>query len=210
MKVALVHVFPTVNAVRYIPMAKRFVSTYLTHPPGKTEHELYVAVNGSSELGGMCQEFYQPLKPKFFQHNNYGKDIGAYMAAADIIPCDLMVCMGTPVHFHRQGWLDRMVEAYLTHGPAMYGCWGFHSPTPHLRTTVFWIPPDLLLAYPHRVSDGMRYSFEHSPSSITLWSQQQGFEPRQVTWNHEYEMQSWQPISLEDSLVIDQHISGDR
>jgi hypothetical protein len=190
----------------YVPLAKRFVQTYMEHPPGNSDHELYVIINGGVTIGDWCKHLFSPLAPRFIQHNNYGKDIGAYQAAADLIDCDLLVCLGAPVHFHRPGWLDRIMLAYLENGPAVYSPWGFHSPRPHLRTTAFWLPPELLNSYPHRVSDQERYQFEHGPESIALWSQKQGFEPLQVTWRGVYPMDAWHPVTRSESLFIDQHM----
>lgn len=207
MKVALIYVHPTAKAPTYVPLAKRFVQSYMKNPPGETEHDIHVVINGSIQAGDWSRYLFNPLPCQFMQHNNYGKDIGAYQSAADVLDCDLMVCMGAPIHFHRPGWLDRIVMAYYENGPGLYGAWGFHHPLPHLRTTVFWCPPELLNAYPHRVDDNFRYAFEHGPDSITLWSQKQGFEPMMVTWAGTYPMDAWRPISKEESLMVDQHMA---
>lgn len=206
MKIALCYVFPTVSASIYHPMAKHFVATYLQNPPGKTEHEIHIAVNGGVEYGKWTRELFHPLPCHFFQHNNYGKDIGCYFAAADTVPCDLLVCLGAPVHFHKSGWLDRIRDTYQDNGPALYGAWAFHFPLPHIRTTAFWIPPDLLLAYPHPPDDRGRYGFEHGPQSLTLWTQQQGFEPKMVSWSGVYDMPHWHTLDRNESLMVDQHM----
>jgi hypothetical protein len=206
-KICVVYIYPTANAPVYTPMAKRFVQSYMDNPPGDTDHTIHVAVNGGVAHGDWTRAIFEPLPCFFFQHNNYGKDIGAYQAAADVIQCDLMVCLGTPVHFHRPGWLDRIALSYYENGPGVYGCWGFPVPMPHLRTTAFWLPPEFLNSYPVRVGDGDRYGFEHGPNSITLWSRKQGFEPRMVTRDGTYGIDGWQPVSREKSLMVDQHMA---
>lgn len=200
------YVHPTANAATYAPLARRFVNSYMNHPPGQCDHELHVAINGGVSIGEWCRKLFSPLDPHFIHHNNYGKDIGAYQTAADLIECDLMVCLGAPVHFHKQGWLDRILQAYLENGPAVYSPWGFHQPLPHLRTTAFWLPPELMNSYPRRVGDQERYEFEHGAQSITLWSQKQGFEPLQVTWRGVFPMSAWHPVTRDESLFIDQHM----
>lgn len=207
MKTTLVYIHPCANAQTYVPMARRFVETYMEHPPGETDHELYVCINGGIEMGEWNKNLFQPLSPRFFQHNNYGKDIGAYQAAADLIECDLLVCLGSPLHFHRAGWLDRIMMAYLENGPAVYSPWGFQVPRPHLRTTAFWCPPEFLNSYPVRVGNGDRYAFEHGANSIALWSQKQGYEPLQVTWRGTYRMEGWHPVDKDESLFTDQHMA---
>lgn len=207
LKTCVIYIHPCSNAPLYVPMARRFVQTYMANPPGETEHEVHVAINGSVPIGDWCKRLFDPLPCSFFHHNNYGKDLGAFQSAADLIECDLMVCLGAPVHFHKPGWLDRITLSYYENGPGMYGCWGFPVPMPHLRTTVFWLPPELLNNYPIRIGDGDRYGAEHGPNSLTLWSQKQGFEPRMVTWEGTYEMSAWHHVSRENSLMIDQHIA---
>lgn len=206
MNISVIYIHPTAAASVYVPLAKRFVKSYMDNPPGETDHQLHVCINGGIDIGEWCQNLFSPLNPSFFRHNNYGKDIGAYQVAADLIECDLMVCLGAPIHFHRPGWLDRIVMSYLEHGPAVYSPWGFQSPRPHLRTTAFWLPPELMNAYPVRVGDRERYQFEHGSESIALWSQKQGFEPMQVTWRGSYSMDGWKPISRNESLFVDQHM----
>lgn len=207
MKIALVYIHPTASGAVYAPMARRFVETYMANPPGETDHEIHVCINGGIPMGYWNENLFRPLAPRFFQHNNYGKDIGAYQVAADQINCDLMVCLGAPLHFHRAGWLDRIVMAYLENGPAVYSPWGFHSPRPHLRTTAFWCPPEFLNSYPVRVDNSNRYAFEHGAESLTLWSQKQGFEPLQVTWRGTYHMESWHAVDAHESLLTDQHMA---
>jgi hypothetical protein len=206
LKTALIYVHPTAAAATYVPMARRFVSTYLEHPPGESDHEIHVAINGGIDAGLWCEQLFHPLPCQFFQHNNAGKDIGAYQAAADIIECDLMVCLGAPIHFHKPGWLDRIVMAYEEYGPTVYGPWGFQVPRPHLRTTAFWLPPELLNSYPRRVDNTSRYEFEHGGESIALWAKARGFDPLMVTWSGVYGMDAWQNISREESLFVDQHM----
>lgn len=189
-----------------MPLAKRFIQTYMENPPGITPHEIHVAINGGVELGEWCRRLFSPLPCRFFQHNNFGMDIGAYQSAADTIDCDLMVCLGSPIHFHKPGWLDRIVMAYEENGPTVYAPWGFQHPNPHLRTTAFWLPPELLNSYPKRVGNADRYAFEHGPESISLWAKKQGFDPLMVTWRGVYPLEAWQPVTRDESLFIDQHM----
>ena len=51
MKTVIVYIHPTADARTYVPNARRFVETYMTHPPGETDHELHVAINGGVEIG---------------------------------------------------------------------------------------------------------------------------------------------------------------
>ena len=208
MKVAICYVHPACNQDVYGPAARRFASTYIEHPPGNTDHDIWVCHNGACGRGPYQDKLFDPLPVNWFEHTNWGKDIGAFQVAAETIPCDLLVCFGSHIYFHRAGWLDRMIKALENNGPTIFGAWGFHVPRPHLRTTGFWLPPELMKAYPTQVSDGTRYEFEHGADSITLWCQKLGFEPMLVTWNGELKMADWRGVSRQESLFYDQWFDG--
>lgn len=207
MRIALAYCYPNLQAAKYAPAAKRFADTYQAFPPGKSEHELYVIANGAPLEPHQKKPFIH-IANKYLEHNNYGKDVGAFQMAAREIKCDLLGCFGAHIYFWKAGWLDRIVEAYLENGPGLYGTWGFHQPLPHLRTTAFWIPPEVLDTYPHAIGDSDRYSFEHGLDSLTLWAQRTGFEPLLVTWSGVFAMDQWHPVSREESLFYDQWYDG--
>lgn len=185
-------------------MVNRFVNSYMDHPPGEVDHEIHVVVNGP-KINPRQETLFNPLKVHFFQHNNVGKDLGGYFAFAEYTDCDLMVCMGTPVHFRRAGWLDYLIQAFLDNGPGLYAPWCFMEPRPHARTTLFAVPPMLLRAYPFVIGDSQRYAAEHGPDSLTLWTRRQGFPVLQVTWKGIFDFDDWHPVENGDSLALDQH-----
>lgn len=208
MKIVLCYIFPQINLNVYEPAAKRFCNTYMDFAPGQTDHDIVVVLNGGVGPGPYHHKIFNPLPVNFIEHSNYGKDIGAFQMAAEKLSCDLLVCFGSHIYFHRPGWLDRMVRAFEDNGPTVFGAWGFHQPKPHLRTTGFWLPPDLLKAYPYQISDQTRYTFEHGTDSITLWTQRLGFEPLLVTWSGEYQMKDWHFPSRDQTLFRDQWSDG--
>lgn len=204
MKICIIYVFPTINPKLYEPMARRFTNAYTEHPPGETDHELYICANGGKATERQ-ERLFDPLVPKFIQHNNVGRDIGAYVMAARSIPSDFMVCLGTPVRPRMAGWLDRLVMACENNGPGIYSPWGSHTPEVHLRTTAFSITPQLLASYPYEIDDSRRYSFEHGRDSITLWCLRQGFQAMQVTNKGVFEKKDWHFVPVEESSLLDQH-----
>lgn len=206
MRVALVYVLPNVLLHVYVPLAQRFAQSYIQNPPGTFDHELHVVVNGhpaSASLKGI----FNPLPVNWHEHNNFAKDLGAYMLAAAQIDCDVIVCLGSHTNFRRAAWLDRMMQVYLKLGPGLYGCWGFHAPAPHIRTTAFWLPPDLLRAYPHLTNE-TRYAFEHShDKSILKWTLNFGLPVVQVGWNRVGVYPDFYHSPAEENLLFDQHCS---
>lgn len=206
--IAVVYIFANAQASRYEPMARRFSQTYCENPPGETDHELYVVVNGGGKITERQERLFDPLVPKFLHHDNSAKDLGAYRMFARTMPCDLMVCIGGPLRMRAAGWLDVICRAYEDNGPGLYGNWCFHSPAIHVRTTFFWLPPALLNAYPHPVHDGTRYEFEHGVNSITRWCFQKGFPVLQVTLTGVYSVEKWHHVEPKNCLALDQHFEG--
>jgi len=203
--VAIVYVHPRADMRQYVPAARKFVSSYLTHPPGATPHDIYVIINGDT-VRQSDLPLFNPLPVKFMTHDNYGKDIGAFQKAAREIKADLMVFCGSRVHFRKAGWLDVMVNAYEKNGPGIFGAYAFHQPHLHIRTTCFWMPPDLLLAYPILVGNDQRYEFEHGPThGISKWVIEMGFNAWLVTWTGTFPPNDWRHVENHEAVVLDQH-----
>lgn len=209
MTVVLAYIYPMVKLATYYPLAKRFAETWRRFPPGSEPHTLHVIGNGST-IPAIDREPFHGIPCVFDAYNNVGWDIGAFQWAAEHIPCDLLVCFGAPVHFHKPGWLDRMVDAYLNNGPALYGCWAYLSPNWHVRTTAFWFPPELLQTYPVIVGSSRksRYAFEHGNKSFTRHVLSAGLDCLMVTWDSVFHFSQWHDHApgVDQSLVLDQHV----
>lgn len=203
---SIVYCFPRTNHEKYNRAARLFVSSYLKHPPGVTPHEIIVAINGQPGPNRNDERLFSPLPVRFTSHTNVGKDIGAYQMVAREYPADLQLYFGAHTHFRKSGWLDVIVNSFLRHGPGLYGAWGFHEPAMHIRTTAFWMPSELLNAYPHEIHNGTRYEFEHGRShSILKFVKDLGLEAWMVTWKATYPSAQFTHVTNEDSLILDQH-----
>lgn len=207
MKVAVAYTFPMVNSATYYRLAYRFASTWREHPPGRVSHELHIICNGGYPQDTDKRAF-NGIPCVFHGRSNTGWDIGGFQYAADIIPCDLLVCFGAPVHFYKPGWLDRMVDVYVEEGPHLYGCWGYLYPNWHIRTTVFWLHPDLLNSYPFVIGTSrvMRYDFEHGNNSITRHVLKNDLRAVVCSWNQTWDHPwSGARFGIGDCLCLDQH-----
>lgn len=208
MNVAVAYVYPSANARIYFGLAQRFAQTYQQFPPGH-DHTLHVIHNGLAHSPADMRPF-AALPHQDLIRSNLGWDIGAFQDAAEQLPCDLLVCLGSPVHFHKPGWLARMADAYVHHGPHLFGCAGYLYPNPHIRTTAFWCPPQLIQSYPHLIGSTResRYGFEHGVNSLTHHVQAAGLETIMVTWQGCYPFSQWRDHvpGVEDILVLDQHV----
>lgn len=202
MNVALVYVYPQVQRPVYDPLAARFIRSLRRFPPDYP-FSLHVVGNGApvSEFG---RNLFLGVPTRFLAHTNAGKDIGAFQLAAEKIPCDLLVCLGAHVQAHRDGWLNRIVDVVYQFGPHLYGNTGWKAPTPHIRTTAFWVAPDLLNAYPDRVLNPSRYAFEHGPASLTQFVFKSGFNCYMATFTGVYGPKDWDRPDAHDYLFWDQ------
>lgn len=208
MKTAVVYVYPMVHLATYYPLAHRFSTTWKQFSPGREPHTLHVIGNGS-EVPPMDRAPFNGIpNVQWGSYSNIGWDIGLFQWAAENIPCDLLVCMGAPIHFHKPGWLDRMVDAYVENGPNLYGCWAYLSPNWHVRTTCFWCHPELLRSYPYSIgnSRASRYDFEHGPHSFTRHVLSAGMDCIMVTMDGCFQFQDWvnHAPGVNNSLVLDQ------
>ena len=185
-------------------MARRFANAYCDNPPGLSEHELIVVVNGGGKITPRQERLFDPLVPTFLYHDNSGKDIGAFRMAARTIPADLMIFLGGPVRPARAGWLDRIVRVYEDCGPALFGNFCFHEPVTHVRTTVWWCPPEIVNSHTLPIHNDLRYEFEHGTRSITRHTQQLGFPVLQVTWKQVCPVEHWHYLANEECLFLDQ------
>src|SRR4029077_19167443 len=159
MKVAIVYVFPNTADAQRTEQAARFVSSYNAHKPGM-DHESIVVLNGSSGGGaGFATALFASLpNMRILQHDNSGWDIGGFQLAARTVPCDIMVFFGASAWFPRENWLERVVQSSRFRGLGLFGCHGNQGDGrvavwPHVRTTGFWLTPELLNRSPNLVTE---------------------------------------------------------
>lgn len=206
MQIDIAYVYPAIVSRTYRPMAARFVRTYMQFPPGGEDHKITALINGGAAAHVRnYSSIFRPLDCGIFFHNNVGKDIGAFQSFASTLKSDLLICLGSPVHFRRTGWLDRIVQAYEQNGPGIYGAWAFQEPRDHIRTTAFWLPPQLLNAYPFQIMNENRYEFEHGHNSICNFVKSLGLECYMVSWDGCYPSKDWHHLAVDEMLFLDQH-----
>ena len=97
--------------------------------------------------------------------------------------------LGTSTYFKGVGWLLRMAAAFSRHGNAQYGVMGNQGDErcgvkPHIRTTAFWMKPDMMNKYPVRIRESaQRYQAEHGQNCFSEWFKNQGLSNWIVTWD---------------------------
>lgn len=170
----------------------RFVTTWREYPPG-VEHDTLVIANGGP-LATSANLMLGEMGAKVFVRSNEGWDIQGYLDAArgPCVSYDVMLCLGESCYFHREGWLERLVNAWSRHGPGIYGPFSSNAVTGHLNTTAFMTSPKLLRQYPLKVSTRQeRYAFEHGKASFWRRVSRQGNPAMLVTWDGEWEPWRW-------------------
>ena len=174
----------------------RFVGSYLDNPP-QWDHEMVVCCNGGPlpRETAMLFHFMPPriasLIRFFPRRNDPGFDITAYQDVASKFSCDILVCCGETIHFHKPGWLKRYAESWQDYGPGMYGTFSSNLVRPHLNTTGFCVAPKLLTGAARPQNKAQRYDFEHGKNAF--WSQvnRMGYATRMVTFDGCYDVPQW-------------------
>ena len=191
--VVYVHVM---NSDLYDHYARRFVLTCAKFP-ARYPHRTVVVCNCGT-ANDETRAIFKPLENvTFLNHDNSGYDLGGYQAASRQCSDDLIVFFGASTYINGDGWLARMVEAFLAHGPAQYGAMGNKGDLglgiwPHLRTTAIWMPPSLFNSYPGRVTTpGHRHPFEHGRDCFTSWVNKQGLKSWVITWDYDLPYRNW-------------------
>jgi len=195
-KTTLVYICPveSLNTI-YFDNARRFVSSYHNFPP-EMEHEAIIVSNGGEPSEQTRSLFSSISNAKIIENDNVGWDIGAFQKFAGLVDCDLMLCLGSSIHFHRKGWLKRLVEAWREKGHGIYGTSCTYEISPHIRPSFIMFDPKILLAYPFKIRSRKDcFGFEGSrwkrKMNFTAWSEKQGFSNWMVTWDGIYGITEW-------------------
>jgi len=170
--------------------AARFVGSYLACPP-EAEHKTVIVCNGGP-LRRELSLLFDPLAPAYLPRvNDGGWDLSAYLDVAHKIPCDMLVCLGESVYFHRPRWLRRMVQAWEKYGPGLYGFWASNLVRPHLNTTAFVCDPNDLKTFMPPTNRKERYEAEHGQNSWWRTLQFRGKPTMLVTWDGVWQPMQW-------------------
>lgn len=203
LRTCICYPFPLDQRETFEPFARRYVESYLKHPPG-CEHQLCVAfINGP--IDRKACEIFSPLEHFTLPIVSNGLDIGCAQETAKKIASDydFAVFSTSRVYFHREGWLRRLVEAREKYGDGLYGATGSYEcpngepdkfPNPHMRTVLYGCNPkhmaELASIYP--VTDrASAHSFEAGDHNFARWFKEKGMPVKMVTWAGEWDEPYW-------------------
>lgn len=194
----MVYILPCVEGDHHFHHALRFVSTYLAFPPLVFHKTIIVANGGKPPDWAMGLFSAMPDATWLYRPEQRGWDIGAYQDIAETDTSDLMVCFGEYIHFHREGWLQRIEEVWREYGPGMYGATASYQIRGHIQTTGFCATPQIIRNYPVKASTKEeRYEFEHGEGSLTERTIRARMPCMLVTWDGQWIRSRWrQPNNI--------------
>lgn len=191
MKVALIYPYVVPKADEYRPDLRRFVDTFLAFLPGG-EFDLFICpCNGTHLASTDDHDILEPLSYNYGPaYYGEGRDIGCHQFAANWLDpkYDFAVFCSSQVHFHRAGWLARMIEAREKLGPSLYGAMGsYEQKRPHIRTCFYGCDPKHLRDYPEVVNSRVKsLQFESQPNNFQGFLERQGMTGYMVAWDGIY------------------------
>lgn len=204
----------------YLPYSLRFARTFEQFPPG-IDHELIV-VSCGKPIGEDQMQIYRSIVDRYECYEGPGWDLGAYQAISKTLDSDWVVCLATPVHIKREGWLRRFAEAWDEHGDGLYGAMASYENHPHIRTSAFAFKPDTMRQYPYEIDNRDKcFRFECGCDSegkpvegwcFTDWMNSLGKPTLMVTWESVWPGSGWRsPANIfrrgdqSNCLVWDRH-----
>lgn len=186
----------------YLPYSLRFARTFEEHPAG-VDHELIV-VSCGKPIGEDQMYLYRNITDRYECYEGPGWDLGAYQAIAKTLDSDWVVCLATPVHIKREGWLKRFADVFTEYGDGLYGAMGSYENHPHIRTSSFAFKPEIMRQYPHLIDSREKcFGFEcgcdskgnllagHHSWCFTDWMIGQGKPVLMVTWDMVWPKDKW-------------------
>lgn len=199
----------------YAPFSERWRDTYRKYAPG-SPHRVHVVFCGGKPSEEVLA-LYDGIASSSEVYLGAGSDIGACQFAIQKLRCDFVVCMSTPVYFHREGWLKKLVDAREFFGDGLYGPMASNEVKPHIRTSCWGVTPSTFRQYPHLIDTREKACWaEHADHSrtwqFTNWYALQGKQTIMVTWTGTFSRETWRQApngfrsgDQSDCLVRDQH-----
>jgi len=216
MRVALCYPYIYSKEEELLPTIERFFDSGIDYPPG-ADHDLVLELSEAPLRVWSIWDGDGLRAPnvKIVRYYGGGRDIGAHQHAANSLApeIDFAVFCSSQVHFHRAGWLARIIEARTKHGPGLYGAMGSFENNPHIRTCFFGCDPLFMRRYPNVINSREKsLEFESGPQNFSLWVDAQGGSVRMVTWSTELQLQHCRDVEngfrigdQSNCLVWDRH-----
>jgi len=198
MRIAIVYIYPLDGQDHHGVQAARFIDSYRRNPPGM-EHHTVIVCNGGKACVETERKFSFLPNVQLIEHDDRGMDIGGFLTASRLVKADLMVYFGGNTYFRKPEWMVPVVRSWFRKGDTLFGASGHPGGQahiwPHIRTTGFWMRPELFTQYcPDGIGNERRYELEHGESCLTNWFKNKGMTPWVVSWTGEHHLHTCREI----------------
>jgi hypothetical protein len=167
----------------FLPYARRFVESWIQHPPG-ADFRLGV-VCAHKEPSDAVLEIFRPLWPAYWRYDGEGADMGAAQFMARHAPESFIVAMTSRCYFHAGGWLERLTDTRKEFGPGLYGASGAsrEGGQNHLCLRCYGLDASIWNQYPKNLSTrDLGVEFE-AHNGLVNFVREKGCQVRAVYWD---------------------------
>lgn len=187
---AIIYPVPMDNWSTFKTDVERFAATFQQFELG-CDAILFLMVPPceDDQLKAEVSSLFDGINYQLRPYSGRGADIGAHQCASFQLDDRPMVCLSSRVHFHRAGWLKRLMDCWNDFGPGLYGTAATREPGRLcLRTHCYMLGSYDFQRYPHVINSRSRGHFfewgDHNPDgSLTDWYQSLGGMTRVVYWD---------------------------
>lgn len=210
MKTIITYPLPFDNWELFKPMVERFTSAFKKFPPG-IDYEVWAMCCWGEpkahdccwgEPDGWTRDQFHGINTRFVNYHGNGQDIGSAQCAAKLIVGQglkphFLVMMTTRCHFHRAGWLDRLVEARGKFGIGLYGTAANRDGHRlHICSHAYSVDASVLTDYPVLIDSReaavrMEHYDDNPLGNFTEWCEGRSVPGRIVTFDGVYEKPDW-------------------
>ncbi len=187
---ALVYLFPLDALKIFEPCAQRWAKTRMQFTPLYQHDQHIVYCTGTPQREQ--KQIFAHIPHTEHTFHGPGWDVGTYQFAAKQIDNEFVVFMNARTHFHREGWLARLMAVRTKMGDGLYALSTSNEVQPHVRTCCFACNPKTLRRYPYLIDSREKgFRFESGIWNLSQWYFDMGYPVHFVTWDGVYGRQDW-------------------
>jgi len=164
------------------PFVQRFADSMRKFHPG-CDYSLAALISGFATPE--IQKCFEGLTTLFITYTGAGMDIGAFQYySRNCAPCFQVNCVAR-VYAHREGWLQKLVDARRIAGPGLYGTSvAIEQGRLHCCTRCYAFDSEDFKQYPHLIDCREKGPFfEWGEGNVLDWFISKGLAARAVYWS---------------------------
>lgn len=198
------------------PSIQRFADTLRQFPPG-CDYALEVVVNNSDATNEL-HEIFDNLPAHFIRYDGQGADLASWQTVSRSNPGAFLFLCTSRVYFHREGWLERIMDARESCGLGLYATSASHEGgVLHACIRAVGIDAEIFNAYPAEFTSrdqGCWFEIgrDNPLGPFSEWVESKGNVSKIVYWNWSSDaILCFKPDNIfrrgsqENLLVFDRH-----